>query len=123
MVVKRGRFGSFLACSRYPECKTTKPISHRRHLPQGVRRLHQPSAAPSAARPSTAAPRYPKCDFVTWDRPRNEACPSCGSPYLLEKFSRKTGAFVACPEKECGYRRDTAAAAGAPPAGPAAGTA
>ncbi len=50
---------------------------------------------------------YPRCDFVSWDRPRNETCPQCGSAYLLDKYSKKTGPFIACPNKECGYRRDT----------------
>jgi DNA topoisomerase-1 len=48
---------------------------------------------------------YPKCDFVSWDRPRNEACPLCGSAFLLDKYSKRDGPFIACPNKECGYRR------------------
>jgi DNA topoisomerase-1 len=42
---------------------------------------------------------------VSWDRPRAEKCPTCGGDYLVEKFSKRTGAFIACPSKECDYRR------------------
>ena len=42
---------------------------------------------------------YPNCDFVAWDRPRNEACPQCGSAYLLDKYSKKTGAVHRLPEQ------------------------
>ncbi len=105
MVVKRGRFGKFLACSRYPECKTSKPISIGVSCPKGCGGYISERRS-RRGKTFYGCSSYPKCDFVSWDRPRNEACPSCGSTYLLEKFSRKTGPFVACPNKECGYRRE-----------------
>jgi DNA topoisomerase-1 len=49
--------------------------------------------------------RYPDCKFAAWDRPLPEACPSCQSPYLVQKFSKRDGPFIACPNKECDYRR------------------
>jgi DNA topoisomerase-1 len=59
---------------------------------------------------------YPKCDFVSWDRPRSEKCPLCENPWLVEKFSKRDGEVVACPNKECGYRRaGTEASPGASP--------
>jgi DNA topoisomerase-1 len=48
---------------------------------------------------------YPKCDFVSWDKPRAERCPLCDNAWLVEKFSKRDGALVACPNKECGYRK------------------
>ncbi|HEX9291124.1 MAG TPA: type I DNA topoisomerase [Anaeromyxobacteraceae bacterium] len=112
MVVKRGRFGRFLACSRYPECKTSKPISIGVSCPKGCGGYISERRS-KRGKTFYGCSSYPKCDFVTWDRPRNEACPTCGSTYLLEKFSKKTGPFVACPNKECDYRRQ---AEGAPAA-------
>ncbi len=112
MVVKRGRFGRFLACSRYPECKTSKPISIGVGCPKGCggyiaeRRSRR-------GRTFYGCSSYPSCDFVSWDRPRSEKCPTCQSPYLLEKYSKKTGSFIACPNKECDYRRQVEGA-GAP---------
>ena len=79
MVIKRGRFGRFMACSGYPECKTSKPLSI------GV--------------------ACPDCKFAAWDRPLKESCPNCQSPYLVQKYSKREGPYIACPNKECGYRR------------------
>jgi DNA topoisomerase-1 len=104
MVMKRGRFGKFLACSRYPECKGTKPVSIGVTCPKecggyiSERRSRR-------GKTFYGCSSYPKCDFVSWDRPRNEACPDCGSAYLLDKYSKREGPFVACPNKECGYKR------------------
>lgn len=113
MVMKRGRFGKFLACTRYPECKGTKPVSIGVSCPKecggyiSERRSRR-------GKTFYGCSSYPKCDFVSWDRPRNEACPDCGSAYLLEKYSKREGPFIACPNKECGYKRS------AEPATPAA---
>ena len=113
MVVKRGRFGRFLACSKYPECKTSKPISIGVTCPKSCGGYISERRS-KRGKTFYGCSSYPKCDFVTWDKPRNEACPTCGSAYLLEKYSKKTGPFVACPNKECDYRRQPEGA----PAGP-----
>ena len=124
MVMKRGRFGRFLACTRYPECKGTKPLSIGVTCPKGCGGYITEKRS-RRGRTFYGCSSYPKCDFVSWDRPRNEFCPQCGSPYLLDKYSKKTGPFIACPNKECGYRREAgeqgeAAVAGtAAPAAPA----
>ncbi len=115
MVVKRGRFGKFLACSKYPECKTSKPISIGVSCPKGCGGYISERRS-KRGKTFYGCSSYPKCDFVSWDRPRAESCPSCGSTYLLDKYSKKTGPFIACPNKECDYRREepgAAAAAGA----------
>jgi DNA topoisomerase-1 len=105
MVMKRGRFGRFLACTRYPECKGTKPISIGVTCPKSCGGYISEKRS-RRGKTFYGCSSYPKCDFVSWDRPRNEACPTCGSAYLLEKYSKKTGPFIACPNKECDYRRE-----------------
>jgi DNA topoisomerase I len=104
MVVKRGRFGRFLACSRYPECKTSKPISIGVTCPKGCGGYISERRS-KRGKTFYGCSSYPGCDFVSWDRPRAEPCPKCGSVYLLDKYSKKSGPFVACPNKECDYRR------------------
>jgi len=105
MVMKRGRFGRFLACTRYPECKGTKPISIGVTCPKSCGGYISEKRS-RRGRTFYGCSSYPKCDFVAWDRPRNEPCPTCGSAYLLDKYSKKTGPFIACPNKECDYRRE-----------------
>ncbi len=104
MVMKRGRFGRFLACTRYPECKGTKPLSIGVSCPKGCGGYITQKVS-RRGKTFYGCSSYPNCDFVSWDRPRNEACPQCGSAYLLDKYSKREGPFIACPNKECGYRR------------------
>ena len=105
MVNKRGRFGRFLACSDYPTCKTTKPITLK-----GV--VCPDCGSGLAERKSRFGKNfygctgYPNCKFAAWDKPIPGPCPQCGKPYLLSKYSKRDGAFIACPDKECGYRRE-----------------
>jgi DNA topoisomerase-1 len=47
---------------------------------------------------------YPACKFAVWYKPLPRACPQCGAPFLVEKFSKKTGPYIACLKKECGYK-------------------
>jgi DNA topoisomerase-1 len=105
MVMKRGRFGRFLACTRYPDCKGTKPVSIGVTCPKSCGGYISEKRS-RRGRTFYGCSSYPSCDFVSWDRPRNEPCPACGSAYLLDKYSKKTGPFVACPNKECEYRRE-----------------
>jgi DNA topoisomerase I len=104
MVIKRGRFGRFLACSGYPECKSSKPLSIGVSCPTcKVGYLTERRSRRGKA--FFGCNRYPDCTFAAWDRPLPEACPSCASPYLLQKYSKRDGASIVCPNKECGYRR------------------
>ncbi|MGO8968261.1 MAG: type I DNA topoisomerase [Myxococcaceae bacterium] len=104
MVIKRGRFGRFLACSGYPECKSSKPLSIGVACPTcKVGYLTERRSRRGKA--FFGCNRYPDCTFAAWDRPLPEACPSCASPYLLQKYSKRDGASVVCPNKECAYRR------------------
>jgi DNA topoisomerase I len=105
MVNKRGRFGRFLACSDYPNCKTTRPIT--------LKGVPCPDCGGGLAERRTrfgksfyGCVNYPNCKFAAWDRPIPGPCPQCGKPYLLSKYSKKEGPYIACPDKECGYRRE-----------------
>jgi DNA topoisomerase-1 len=104
MVMKRGRFGRFLACAAYPACDGKRPVSIGVTCPKGCGGYISERRS-KRGRTFFGCSSYPNCDFVTWDRPRNESCPQCGSAYLLDKYSKRDGPFTACPNKECGWRR------------------
>nr|WP_244224812.1 type I DNA topoisomerase [Corallococcus sicarius] len=124
MVIKRGRFGRFMACSGYPDCKTSKPISIGVSCPE-CKVGYLTERRSGRGKIFFGCNRYPECKFAAWDRPLAEACPQCASPYLLQKYSKRDGAYIACPNKECDYRREVVeqglpgapaeGAAGAPP--------
>jgi DNA topoisomerase-1 len=104
LVVKTGKFGKFLACSDYPNCKFTKAMGTGVKCTQEgcdgelvVKRTRRGKAFYGCS-------RYPKCTFALWDRPIPRACPQCGAPFLVEKYSKRAGPQVACVNKDCGYR-------------------
>ncbi len=105
MVNKRGRFGRFLACSDYPACKTTRPITLKGVVcPEDGGGLAERKSR--FGKSFYGCVNYPNCKFAAWDRPIPGPCPQCGKPYLLQKYTKRDGAFIACPDKECGYRRE-----------------
>lgn len=103
MVYKVSRFGKFLACPGYPECKNTMPIRVSTGVlcPKcGGEILEKQS---KKGRAYYGCEKWPKCDFMTWDKPiKSEKCPDCGG-ILLKKNGR--GAKVYCLNENCKYER------------------
>ena len=102
MVVKHGRFGKFIACSGYPDCKNIKNIVDE----IGVK---CPKCSGDVIRRKSKRGRvfygcknYPSCDFVSWDEPMNDKCPNCGE-ILYKKNTKKPKIY--CQNKECGYEK------------------
>jgi DNA topoisomerase-1 len=106
MTVKRGRFGEFLACSRYPECKGTKPVSIGVPCPKEGCGGYLTAKRSRRGKVFYGCSNYTrtKCDFVTWDLPVAETCPQCGAPFLVKKELR-SGISIRCVTAGCGYAR------------------
>jgi DNA topoisomerase-1 len=105
LAVKDGRFGEFTACSAYPDCKYIKLKEVGLNCPKegcGGRIVERRSRR---GRTFFGCNNYPKCDFVTWYRPINESCPSCGKPYTLEKITKREGTTHFCDKEGCGYKK------------------
>jgi DNA topoisomerase I len=95
MVIKTGRFGRFISCSGYPECKTTKPIikdTGAKCPKDGGAIVERRS---KKGRTFYGCANYPKCDFVSWDRVVAEPCPVCGS-YVTAKNKRGGNVLFEC---------------------------
>jgi len=101
MVIKRGRYGRFLACSRWPECDFTKPLTTGVKCPMEGCDGELVERRTKRGRIFYSCSRYPECRYTLSYRPLNEPCPSCGHPFLVE--GRK-GVF--CPNDGCDYRRE-----------------
>jgi len=87
MVIKTGRFGKFISCTGYPECKTTKPILKETGAicpKDGGKIVERKSRR---GRTFYGCANYPACDFVSWDRVVPEPCPVCGA-YVTVKSKR-----------------------------------
>ncbi len=111
MVMRRGRYGDFLACSGYPECKTTRSVNGGGQGGKtGMKCPEEGCDGEIIERRSKrgklfyGCSRYPDCSFASWSRPVSEECPDCGSPYLVEKETKRYGKILACPQKGCRYK-------------------
>ncbi|KDE49518.1 type I DNA topoisomerase [Geobacillus sp. CAMR5420] len=95
MVYKMGRFGKFIACSNFPECRHTKPIVKQ----IGVKcpKCHEGEIVERNTKKKRifyGCSRFPECDFVSWDKPLARPCPKCGG--LLVEKKLKKGVQVQC---------------------------
>lgn len=104
MVIKYGRFGKFMACKNYPECKNTKPIVNK----IGVKcpKCKEGDIIMRKSKKKKVfygCSNYPECDFVAWNKPVEEPCEVCGS-YMYEKYS-KSGTKIVCSNKECKHEK------------------
>jgi DNA topoisomerase-1 len=97
MVVKSSKFGKFLGCSRYPECKNIQPITLGIKCPKCNEGEIVERRAVKSRRMFYGCSRYPDCDFISNSKPKIEKCEVCGSTYMLEKYSKKKGAYLECP--------------------------
>lgn len=100
MVYKLGRYGKFLACSGFPECRNTKPIV----IPAGVKCLACGGdiiqRKSRGGRVFYGCSNYPKCKYVSWDKPVEEKCPTCGTQ-LAERTNRAGENVKICPNQDC----------------------
>ena len=102
MVYKLGRYGRFLACPNFPECRNTKAIQVEIDAPCpkcGGKLLQKTSRK---GRKFYGCERSPECDFVSWDMPVSEKCPKCGS-YMTLSHTKK-GDFYVCANENCRER-------------------
>jgi len=103
MILRNGRYGSFYACSRYPECKFTK---------QKVKTLGVKCPDCGAELVTKygknrtmfySCERYPNCNFSSWDLPTNEKCPKCGDMLLKKKGKNH---IMVCRNAQCDYKAE-----------------
>ena len=105
MVYKMGRFGKFLACPRFPECRNTKPILSYIDTPCPVCGKKLLEKTSKRGRRFYGCEGYPECDFISWDKPVNEKCPKCGS-YMVEKRNSKGETIHLCSNENCRFRTE-----------------
>ena len=104
LVIKQGRFGEFTACTNYPTCKYVKLKSTGVICPTDGGDIVERKSRRGKAFYGCA--NYPDCEFTLWKRPVAEACPDCGTPFLLEKITKKAGRQLVCSKDDCSYVKD-----------------
>lgn len=102
MVIKSGKFGKFLACSKYPECKNAKPIATGIKCPLDGGDIV--ARKTKKGKPFWSCSNYPKCKFATWYKPVAKSCPKCNAPILAEQRTKGGDVFLICLSKECRHK-------------------
>lgn len=103
LVQKHGRFGEFVACGNYPDCRYIKTEGTGVTCPtcgQGelVKRKSR------RGKVFYGCERYPDCDFVLWNKPLQKNCPKCDMPFLVEKTTKREGTVCFCHNPDCDYQ-------------------
>jgi DNA topoisomerase-1 len=103
MVIKRGKYGEFMACSGFPECRNTKPLIEQLGVKCPKCGGDIVIRKSKKGRKFYGCSNYPECDFVSWDPPVESPCPRCGG-LMVEKTARNKKIAV-CTNPECGYKK------------------
>ena len=102
MIKRLGRYGYFIACSGFPECKNAKGISFG-VCPKCKGDITLKRS--KRGREFYGCSNYPKCDFVSWDKPVQTPCPKCNG-LMVERQIKNKGLFKVCIKEDCGYSEE-----------------
>ncbi len=105
MVIRESRFGKFLACPGYPQCKNTKSITVEIGVkcPKCGGEIIELKSQKGAK--YFGCSNHPKCDFMSWDKPTEEKCPECGKMLMLKSINRRITKTKVCVDAECKYNK------------------
>ena len=106
LIIKRGRYGKFIGCSGYPDCNHMEPLEPPEDTGVKCPECKKGAMLKRKSRHGKiffSCEHYPECKYAVWNRPLDEACPSCAFPMLTVKVTKRRGAEKVCPQKECKY--------------------
>ncbi|MBU3923255.1 topoisomerase DNA-binding C4 zinc finger domain-containing protein, partial [Patescibacteria group bacterium] len=99
---KVGRYGKFLACSGFPDCKNAKPLDNSLDIKCPKCKIgNVVERRTKKGKTFYGCSNYPNCDFAVWDKPLNEFCPNCKSILVNTRGNR-----IKCSNKECGFIKE-----------------
>ena len=101
MVIRKGRYGSFYACAKYPECKSTKPITKDTNVLCPICGSKIVIKHGKNKTVFYSCEKYPECKFSSWDIPQNEQCPKCGSVLMRKKGKD----LIYCYNETCDFKK------------------
>lgn len=106
LVYKVGRYGKFIGCSSYPNCKHIESLNKPADTGVDCPECNQGKIMKRKSRMGKifySCSRYPDCKYALWNEPVNKACPTCAWPLLMIKTTKKRGTELVCPKKPCDY--------------------
>ncbi|MDF1551715.1 MAG: type I DNA topoisomerase [Deferrisomatales bacterium] len=105
LAIRQGRYGRFVACTKYPGCKYTSPVRTGVACPVEGCSGELVEKRSKKGKTFYACNRFPECDHAVWDQPVPEPCPACGNPFLVAKEGKGGTTSLRCPKRRCGYRK------------------
>ncbi len=106
LLIKAGRYGRFIGCSNYPNCKHIEPLEKPADTKVLCPKCHTATLLKRKSRKGKifySCASYPKCDYALWNEPIDKPCPKCAWPLLTLKETKRSGKQVVCPHEGCGY--------------------
>ena len=106
LIVRKGRYGKFIGCSAYPQCRYIEPLEKPEDTAVTCPKCGKGTLLKRKSRSGKifySCSTYPKCDYAVWNPPLDEPCPQCGWPILTLKSTKRRGTEKVCPQRECGY--------------------
>ncbi|MBN4080295.1 topoisomerase DNA-binding C4 zinc finger domain-containing protein, partial [Beggiatoa alba] len=101
-----GRYGKFIGCSSYPDCKYIEPLEKPKDMGVKCPECHSQNMLMRKSRNGKifySCANYPKCKYAVWNEPLKQACPDCAWPMLTLKITKRRGHEKVCPQKECKF--------------------
>ena len=106
MFIKYGRFGKFIACSGFPECRYTESLNEEVGVDCPFCKGAVVALKSKKGRKYYGCKNYPECNFRSWNKPTGEKCPACGDA-MVEKINKNKEVEAVCQNPECKHRQET----------------
>lgn len=106
LIIRSGRYGKFIGCSNYPNCKYIEPLEKPKDTGVSCPECGKGTLTERKSRYGKifySCSTYPDCKYAVWNPPLAEPCPQCNWPILTLKTTKRRGTEKVCPRKECGY--------------------
>jgi DNA topoisomerase-1 len=104
--IKQGKYGKFIGCSGYPDCKHIEPLEKPQDTKVACPECKQGSILKRKSRYGKifySCSRYPDCKYAIWNEPIDQACPTCEWPVTMIKVTKRKGTERVCPQKDCKF--------------------
>ena len=106
LIIRQGPYGKFIGCSSYPDCRFIEPLEKPSDTGVSCPQCGKGTMLQRKSRRGKifySCSTYPDCDYAVWNEPVDMPCPQCQWPMLTLKTTKRRGAELVCPQKECGY--------------------
>ena len=106
LIIREGRYGRFIGCSTYPECRYIEPLEKPEDTGVACPECNKGTMLKRRSKRGKtfySCLTYPKCKYAVWDEPIDASCPTCNWPMLTIKTTKRRGTERICPQKNCNF--------------------